>query len=94
MKLVNHLRCDSRQVCSQCSIYLWKPSGERKTYSYCPSCKHDILCDRGLITSFEYDDAMHAEKARHLCLICRTEVEDRDWPEPTGQRFSLLEDDM
>ncbi len=93
MKLVNHLRCDSRTVCSQCSIYLWKPSGDTKSYSYCPSCKNDILCDRGLITSFEYDESMRAERARHLCLICRTEVEDRVWPDPDALRLSIIDDE-
>ncbi|MCY3410919.1 MAG: hypothetical protein INQ03_04695 [Candidatus Heimdallarchaeota archaeon] len=89
--IAHHLRCDSRKVCSQCSIYLWKPNPkEPKFYFYCPSCKHDILCDRGLITSFEYDDSMMAEKARHLCLICRNEVEDRQWPEPTGKRLDMI----
>lgn len=85
-----HLKCDSRKVCSQCSIYLWKPSGESKTFSYCPTCKHDILCDRGLITIFEYDDEMAAKSAKHLCLICRTEVVDRQWPKPTGQRLDMI----
>lgn len=78
--IAKHLRCDSREVCSQCSIYLWKPSREPAYYHYCPSCKHDILCDRGLIQDYIYDSNSQAERVRYLCLICRTEVQDRQWP--------------
>lgn len=85
------MRCDSRKVCSQCSIYLWKPTtGEPKYYQFCPSCKHDILCDRGIIQNFVYDDDMNAERVIYLCLVCRSEVVDRTWPEPTGMRLDML----
>ena len=84
------MRCDSRKVCSQCSIYLWKPGGEPRYYQFCPSCKHDILCDRGIIQDFIYDDEMSAERVRYLCLICRTEVVDRQWPEENTLRLDMM----
>jgi hypothetical protein len=88
--IAKHLRCDSRKVCSQCSIYLWKPSKEKSFFYYCPSCKNDILCDRGLIQDYQYDDMSQAEKVIYLCLICRTEVEDRQWPSATGLRLDMI----
>ncbi len=91
--IAHHLRCDSRKVCSQCSIYLWKPGrpSEPRFYYYCPSCKHDILCDRGLIQDFVYDEMEQAERVIYRCLICRTEVEDRRWPPEDGILLDLLE---
>jgi len=32
-----------------------------------------------------------AERVRYLCLICRTEVEDREWPQPTGMDLNMAE---
>lgn len=87
-----HLRCDSRKVCSQCSIYLWKPSKEKTFYFYCPSCKHDILCDRGLKTDYEYDEFAQAKQAIRRCLICGTAVEDKEWPaEIKGVKLEMSE---
>jgi hypothetical protein len=88
--IARHLRCDSRKVCSQCSIYLWKPGGEPRFYQYCPVCRNDILCDRGIIQEFVYDESQQAERVKYLCLICRTEVEDKQWPEPSGQRLDMI----
>ncbi|MHA2249283.1 MAG: hypothetical protein ACXAD7_02925 [Candidatus Kariarchaeaceae archaeon] len=88
--IARHLRCDSRKVCSQCSIYLWKPGGESRFFQYCPVCRNDILCDRGIIQEFIYDETQQAERVKYLCLICRSEVVDRQWPEPTGQRLDMI----
>jgi hypothetical protein len=27
---------------------------------------------------------------KYLCLICRTEVEDKQWPEPSGMRLDMM----
>lgn len=87
--IARHLRCDSRKVCSQCSIYLWKPGGDPRFFQYCRVCRNDILCDRGIIQEFIYDESQQAERVKYLCLICRTEVEDKQWPEPSGMRLDM-----
>jgi DNA-directed RNA polymerase subunit RPC12/RpoP len=89
-EIARHLRCDSRQVCSQCSIYLWKPSIEQRYYQFCPVCSNDILCDRGIIQEFIYDNEQQAKRVKYLCLICRTEVEDKVWPKPTGMQLDMV----
>ena len=80
--VARHLICDSRKVCSQCSIYLWKPTKEKRHFQFCPQCKNDILCDRGIIQEFEYDEEKRPVRVIHRCVICRTEVSDKFWPEP------------
>jgi len=86
------MRCDSRTVCSQCSIYLWKPTMEPRYYQFCRVCKNDILCDRGIINSFEYDENLNAEAVVPKCLVCRTPVDDRMWPpEPTGPTLEMAD---
>jgi hypothetical protein len=84
------MRCDSRTVCSQCSIYLWKPTGENKSYFFCRQCKNDILCDRGITKEFEYDEDKTPIGVTNRCVICRTEVVDKTWPEPTGTKFEMV----
>ncbi len=74
-----HLICDLRNKCTSCSTYLWSPK-KKGRYFYCPNCKIDILCDRGLIQNFVTDDNGIIKK-ENLCMICRTEVEERMWPE-------------
>ncbi|MDH5401041.1 MAG: hypothetical protein OEY49_01010 [Candidatus Heimdallarchaeota archaeon] len=55
-------------------------------------CKNDILCDRGLIQEFVYDQDQQAERVKYLCLICRAEVEDKQWPsEASGMRLDVLD---
>ncbi|MHA1352672.1 MAG: hypothetical protein K9W45_00065 [Candidatus Heimdallarchaeum aukensis] len=77
--IAQHLKCDLRKKCASCSKYLFSPK-QRTRYFYCPECKYDILCDRGLIQNFTTDRNGMIKK-QNLCMICRTEVEERMWPD-------------
>jgi len=77
--IAQHLKCDFRNICAACSKYLWSPKHKGR-YFYCPQCKADILCDRGLIQSFTTGPDGHIEK-KNLCMKCKTEVIEKMWPE-------------
>jgi len=78
--IAKHLKCDMRDICSQCSIYMWPPKSETRYYYHCNSCNRDILCDRGLIMNFEWDASQQAQGVQPLCMVCRSPVEERVWP--------------
>lgn len=77
--IAQHLKCDFRNICASCSKYLWSPK-HRQRYFYCPQCKSDILCDRGLIQNFETRPDGIIEK-KNLCMKCNVEVIEKMWPD-------------
>ncbi len=79
--IAQHLRCDMREKCVSCTKCMISPK-EEKRYFYCPGCKSDILCDRGLIQKFGEDRDGMIQK-QNLCMKCNSEVEERMWPEDT-----------
>ncbi len=81
--IAQHLKCDFRYKCASCSKYLWSPKFNNR-YFYCPECRSDILCDRGLIQNFETDkDGIIMKK--NLCMKCETEVIEKMWPDDTTE---------
>ncbi|MHA1667398.1 MAG: hypothetical protein ACTSX6_05255 [Candidatus Heimdallarchaeaceae archaeon] len=77
--IAQHLKCDFRDRCASCSKYLWSPK-QKGHYFYCPDCKSDILCDRGLIQNFSTDRNGIIQK-KNLCMKCNCEVIEKMWPE-------------
>ena len=75
------MKCDMRDKCASCSKYLFSPKQQAR-YFYCPDCKADILCDRGLIQNFSTDSASIIKKVNQ-CMKCNGEVIEKMWPEET-----------
>ncbi|MHA1910688.1 MAG: hypothetical protein ACTSYA_03235 [Candidatus Kariarchaeaceae archaeon] len=78
--VAKHLKCDNKSLCGQCSSYIFPPDSELKFYFHCPLCKWDILCDRGVISNFQYDEFTHVESKINQCMRCRSKLEERTWP--------------
>ncbi|HUU78299.1 MAG TPA: hypothetical protein VMX55_08125 [candidate division Zixibacteria bacterium] len=75
-----HLQCDGRSVCISCSIYTWPPKvAQPKKYYYCENCKTDILCERGLSSSYDYYDDGFVDK-KFKCVKCDGLLLEIIWP--------------
>ena len=75
-----HLQCDNRDVCISCSIYTWPPKvAVPKKYYFCENCKKDILCERGLSSSYDhYEDGFVDKKFK--CTKCGGLLLEIIWP--------------
>ncbi|MFX1465397.1 MAG: hypothetical protein ACFFA5_02850 [Promethearchaeota archaeon] len=82
--IAKHLRCDAQKMCIQCSDYLWSPEkkgehGAMNIYYYCPFCKMDILCERGVGIRFTHDRQGQIGKM-YVCIKCGGKLVERIWP--------------
>ncbi|MFX1518959.1 MAG: hypothetical protein ACFFCD_03450 [Promethearchaeota archaeon] len=82
--IAKHLRCDAQKMCIQCSDYLWSPEKKREhnmlmVYYYCPFCKIDILCERGVGMRFTQDNQGQIQKI-FVCTKCGGKLVERVWP--------------
>ncbi|NHJ87295.1 MAG: hypothetical protein FK734_17660 [Asgard group archaeon] len=89
-----HLQCDMRDTCISCSIYTWPPKiNKPRKYYYCENCNIDIICDRGLSTTFDYyKDGFVEKKAK--CIKCNRLLVEKIWPKiPDKLKWELLQTD-
>ncbi|MGC9781674.1 MAG: hypothetical protein HZR80_20710 [Candidatus Heimdallarchaeota archaeon] len=75
-----HLQCDMRDTCVSCSVYTWPPKMKLpKKYYQCEHCNIDIICDKGLSTSYDYYDDGFVEK-KVKCIKCNRILLEKIWP--------------